>query len=182
MQSPGSTGLESWWKPRDCVPPHPKRSCRLDPQQWPHPAPLDRHADFLQTSLHKEHDHHQQLQHTFALALARKQLLEQSQWANFAKRPDDPAGEKNQGHAQRHVHVCVNAAKQWLVNSEAMRGRTPPTDRTYTRNKSHPISGQDKDKNSRKKPEGAIGQMGADDSGDKFVETFNEPLQELVGA
>ena len=123
---------------------------------------------------------HQHFQRAAALALGRKQFLEESDRAYFLKRPDNPAGEEDQSHGERQVDVGIGAAEQRLIDSETIGGLVPPADRADSRNEADPIGGKDENENGRKKPKRPLDQMRANDSFQKTVETLNQPFQEIL--
>ena len=129
----------------------------------------------------KKYDDHQHFQESSALALGRKQLLEESDRTNFLQRPDDPAGEKDQRHGERQVQIGIRAAEQRLVDLETVGSLVPPANRANPGNQTKPIGGQNEDEDRRQKPKRPLDQMRADDSLQKVVQTFDQPFQEVLG-
>jgi hypothetical protein len=82
----------------------------------------------------------------------------------FLKRPDDPAGEEDEGHGQRQVEIGVGPAEQGLVNPEALGGLMPPPDRAYPWNEAYQIRSENENENGGKEPERALDQTPAKDS------------------
>src|SRR6266403_2842817 len=136
--------------------------------------------DDFQATGGEEHDEHEYLQSARALTFRRKQLLEEPLQADFLHGPDDPAPEEDERHGERHVHVGIGAAEQWLLDREAGSGPVTPSDRTDARNQADPVRGENEDEDGAEEPERPFNQVMAEDPLEKAVEPLDEPLQKVL--
>src|ERR1043166_6159601 len=63
-----------------------------------------------------------------------------------------------------------------------MIGSMSPPHSAYAGNKPNPIGGKNEDENSGKEPEGPLGQVWSNDSGQELVKSLEQPFQKILGA
>ena len=128
----------------------------------------------------EEHDDHQHFQKPGALALGRKQLFDEPDRTDFLQRPDDPAGEEDEGHGKRQVEIGIRPAEQRLIDHETVGGLVSPPNRADPGNEAHPIGGKNENEDRRKEPERPLDQVRANDAFQKIVKTLDQPFQEIL--
>src|SRR6266852_5181773 len=94
--------------------------------------------------------------------------------------PNEPAGEKDQGHCQGHIQIRVGPSQQRLCDMEPMLRLMAPADGPKTWDQAHPTAKQDENEDSREKPKGFLDQLMADDSFQKAVKALNHPFPEVL--
>ena len=77
---------------------------------------------------------------------------------------------------------ALTPRKKRLFDREALGRLSSPSDRADTGNQAEPVRGEDEDEDRAEEPECPLHQMGSDDAFQKTVETFDEPLQEVLRA
>src|SRR5258707_8032010 len=94
--------------------------------------------------------------------------------------PENPTSEKYQRHRQSHVQIGINAAKQGLLDLEAVVGLDSVANRANARNQPSPVCEKNEDKNSGEKPKCFLDKFVPDNSFQKVVQALDKPFPEIL--
>src|SRR5882724_4077164 len=94
--------------------------------------------------------------------------------------PENPTGEKYQRHRQGHVQIGINAAKQGLLDLEAVVGLHSIPNRADARNQPSPVREKNEYKNCGKKPKCLLNQFMPDNSFQKIMQALDKPFPEIL--
>src|ERR1043166_8751314 len=137
-----------------------------------------KNRDNLEPADDEKDEDHQDFQNPGRLAFRAKNMHDDPADAVGLDRPDDPADEKDRGHRESQIQVCVRAAQQGPIDMKTARSRIvmSPADGPDPGKKPKPIKKEDKNKDGQKKPEGLLDRGGTDHVLEEVVETSQEPL------
>src|SRR5579859_5588515 len=107
-------------------------------------------------------------------------MQNKSKSSDFPESPINPAGKKHQGHRQRHIEIGVGASEYRLVHYKPIRSPMPSANGANPGNQPNPITKQNENENTGKKPKRPLNQVVPDNALQEIMQAFDHPFPEVL--
>lgn len=142
----------------------------------------EENRDDFQNSDEGEDEQHAQRHDTGEFPFRSENMGEKAFCTVFGNRPIEPHESEGEGHRCGHVQIGVTTAKERAEGVVRINARTGqvPTDGADAWNQAKPVGEKNQNKNRTEEPERALHQMSTKNAFEKRVETFRQPLDEVL--